>query len=164
MGSEKRWGPTCSDTRARTRNANRFNAIAVTHGSVGAEIMTRAERATDANQMRHSRLKRQREGGTRAEPDKLWNDNTAHAAGGAVDWTGVEWLQHRHQMIHVATRQVYPNNTTDCRSCALKYFSHPGKFFSYGLHRCLYVRVGPQSAVTHTIWVFFYMWDDVIGN
>ena len=65
--------PTCSSTRARTQKhkwPNYFNAITVTHGSVGAEIMTRAKRAADANQMRRSDLKG-REGGTRAELDKL---------------------------------------------------------------------------------------------
>lgn len=65
--------------------------------------MTWAKWVADANQMRHPDLKG-REGGTRAELDKLWNDNAEHTAG----WT--EWLWHSLHIIRIQQRQVHPNN------------------------------------------------------
>lgn len=65
--------PTCSSTRAYTQNTNGPIILMPSHCNTWqrrAEIMTWAERAADVNQMRRSDLKG-REGGTRAELDKL---------------------------------------------------------------------------------------------
>lgn len=92
--------------------------------------MTWAERATDANQMRHSDLKG-REGGMRAELDKLWNDNTEHAAG----WT--EWLWHSSVYNLDRFIQTMATLLIFCSEILYSLCKVPLCFPSYLLYRCL---------------------------
>lgn len=101
--------------------------------------MTWAERATDANQMRHSDLKG-REGGTRAELDKLWNDNSARS-GVTLTFT---W---NHPQTHTAGSS---KQRLRCSSWVLRYFSH-----SYILYRCLICLWGIVHSYAQSIGVFF---------
>ena len=114
--------------------------------------MTRPERAADVNQMRRSDLK-DREGGARAELDKLWNDNPAgtRTSAGRSDFnihikSSIYTHTHTHTMGSSKQRQ-------HCGPRVWKYFPRSGKFsFAAPLIYCtgaFYVCGGhnPQSAV-----------------
>lgn len=114
--------------------------------------MTWAERATDANQMRHSDLKG-REGRTRAQLDKLWNDNSARSG---VDWVALTFTQnHPHTHTTGSSKQLQ-----HCRSCILDTVltleSSLFLLFTVQVHYtvCLWGH-NAQSTAMHSISVFF---------
>ena len=115
-------------------------------------------------------LKRQRgRNESRTGQTVKWQHGTRTGAGRSDFSIHIKSSVYTYTHTHTHTRRVHPNNgnTVDLMfgNTFLALGSSPSLLLLFTV-QVPFTSVGdsPQSAVMHSIWVFPYMWDDVIGN